>query len=128
MSKRKRMILEAKETFKNNTEDVFPYVESAIDILDENLNWWKQNWEDLEDDIKDALAEVGDKDATINVRFIVFNGEDETTSDVIWHGPAIEYEFSSDDETVKQIAEILGDTWNGHKILKQDNRLIILFE
>lgn len=128
MSKKGKIILEAKKTFKSNTEDVFPYIESAINILDENLNWWKQIWEDLEDDIKDALAEVGDKNATIDVRFIIFNGEDETTSDVIWHGPAIEYEFSSNEDTVKKIAKEIGDTWNGHKVLRQDNRLIIMFE
>ena len=34
--------------FLNTTEDQFPYVESAINALDDNFNWWKENWGDNE--------------------------------------------------------------------------------
>ena len=34
--------------FLNSTEDQFPYVESAINTLDNNFNWWKDNWPEIE--------------------------------------------------------------------------------
>lgn len=128
MKKKRKLILEAKETFQNSTEDIFPYVESTIDALDENLNWWKNNFEELETDIKNAMNEVGEKDEYVSARFIIYHGEAEETPDVIWHGPAIQYTFTCDDNSVEKIHEILGDTWNGHKVFLDGRSLIIMFE
>ena len=37
-----------KGIIKNSTEDMFPYIESAIDILDSNLKWWKNHYSEIE--------------------------------------------------------------------------------
>ena len=124
----RKKIFEQKENFENSTQDIFPYVESAIDILDENLNWWKENWESLEDAIYEALKSNGEEDSRIKVRFIIFNGKAEETTDVTWHGPAIQYTIFTSDDIVDSVQEALGDTWNGHKVLQVDNRLIVMFE
>jgi membrane peptidoglycan carboxypeptidase len=42
-------------TFENSTEDQFPYVESAINSLDNNFKWWKENWEGLEQILSQKL-------------------------------------------------------------------------
>lgn len=118
-------LFEADSIFENTTEDIFPYIESTIDILDDNLNWWKENYNKLEDDIRDAIK-AKEEDTDIKVRFIIFNGRSE--EDIVWHGPAIEYKMSVPEEIVEHVKESMGETWNGHKVIHVNNKLIVMFE
>ena len=79
--------------FKNSVQDTFPYVEAAIIILDNNLVWWKKNFEKLEEDIANAASKFSDRDLDVRVRFTMYNGPDENVEAVTWNGPAIEFNF-----------------------------------
>jgi hypothetical protein len=127
-------------SFLNTTEDQFPYVESAINTLDNNYNWWKENWSDLEGLIAQYVDEAiqkskGDFDlgnkksnVTISSRFTMFHGNDEKAEDVIWTGPAIVYQLDgASPGIVASVKNRFGGLYKGHKIFKDENKLIFLF-
>lgn len=116
--------------FLASTRDVFPYIESAINTLDTNFNWWKRNWEELERKLVTNIIKITDgKSVKIIPRFMIYNGPDEKTPDIIWHGPAIQYIFDKlSSNKVKELQNLLGgNTWKGHKLIVQDDTLIVLF-
>jgi len=120
-------------TFLNSTEDQFPYVESALNTLDNNFNWWKENWPELEQLMAQYLEEaISDKfeNTKVNVssRFTVFHGADEKVKDVIWTGPAIVYTFEgATSGIVRAIKTKFGGIYKGRKIFADENQLIFLF-
>ena len=116
-------------TFKNSIQDTFPYVEAAIVILDNNLNWWKQNFGKLEELIANEAAGIADNPVNIRTRFTVYSGPDEAVDTVIWSGPAIEFTFiEKSSDFVRQLKNSIGNTWEGHRLITDDNKLITLFE
>ncbi len=117
-------------TFLNSIKDTFPYIESAILVLDNNFNWWKKNYEVLEKLVANIARGIAEKPVQIRTRFTVYSGPDENVEAVKWSGPAIELTFfENSPEFVKKIKEQLGgNTWEGHKLITEDNKLIILFE
>ena len=127
-------------TFTNNTEDQFPYIESALNSLDNNFNWWKESWPEVEqliaqyinDVIKKSKGEfdVGSKSSNVTVtsRFTMFHGVDEKVTDVIWQGPAIVYTLEgASPAVVGSVKNQFGGLYKGHKIFKDENQLIFLF-
>jgi hypothetical protein len=116
-------------TFKNSIEDTFPYIESATIILDNNLPWWKKNYEDLEKEIANATSKFSSRSVDVLTKLIIYNGPDESVESVTWSSPAIEFTFIEAPSTLpKDIKKELEDTWNDHKLIASDNKLIILFE
>ena len=116
-------------TFLNSIKDTFPYIESTIMILDNNLHWWKLNNEVLEKKIANVAAGIANKPVKIEVRFMVYNGPDENVESVKWSGPALEFTFvEKSTDFVKDIKDEIGNTWEGHKLIIDDNKLIIMFE
>jgi hypothetical protein len=117
-------------TFTNSIADTFPYIESAIFVLDNNLNWWKKNYKVLEEKIANIIRGVADTDTKVLVRFIIYNGPDEIVKSVTWNGPAIEFTFlETSDKFAKKVCEQLGEkTWEGHKIITENNKLYVLIE
>ena len=68
-------------TFLNSTEDQFPYVESAINTLDNNFKWWKENWPEIEELIAQYLDKAmsdkfENKKVDVSSRFTMFHGAD----------------------------------------------------
>lgn len=126
--------------FLNSTEDQFPYVEAALNSLDDNFNWWKENYPTIEqmiaqyaqESIKKSKGEfdLGSKSTKINIssRFTMFHGSDEKVNDVIWSGPAIVYSFNGiSPAVVRNIKNMFGGTYKGRKIFADENQLIFLF-
>jgi len=120
-------------TFLNSTEDQFPYVESAINTLDGNFNWWKDNWPELEQliaqNLEKALSDAFEnKKVSVVSRFTVFHGADEKVQDVIWTGPVIVYTFEgASSGIVSKIKTMFGGMYKGKKIFTDQNQLIVLF-
>jgi hypothetical protein len=116
-------------TFLNSIKDTFPYVESAIIVLDNNLNWWKKNYEVLEQQLSNAVRGIAKTPVEIRARFTVYSGPDENVKTVTWNGPAIEFTFFEQSPMlVEKVKNTLGNTWEGHKLITDDNKLIVLFE
>jgi len=117
-------------TFTNSIKDTFPYIESAIIILDNNLNWWKKNYEILENKIANICRGIANKPITILTRFTIYSGADENVKSVKWNGPAIEFTFlETSFDFVEKVKQELGkNTWEGHKLIVEDNKLFILIE
>jgi len=115
--------------FDNTTRDQFPYVESALNILDNNFDWWRKNWETLEEMIALYLKKEDLKDnVRISSRFTVFHGIDEKTPDVIWSGPVISYSINgATPQQVKNIKDDFGGIYHGRKMFAHENQLIFLF-
>lgn len=115
--------------FSNSTDDQFPYIESTLNNIDNNFKWWKENWEILEQLIKQHLDKVSSKsDIDISSRFTMFHGQDEKISDVIWTGPAIVYTLDgATPEVVEKVKNAFGGLFKGRKIFAVDNQLIFLF-
>lgn len=115
--------------FLNSIKDTFPYVESAIIVLDNNLNWWKKNYELLEQKLSNIARGLAKTPVEIRTRFTVYSGPDENVEAVTWNGPAIEFTFFEQSPVfVEKVKNQLGNTWEGHKVLTDDNKLFILFE
>lgn len=115
--------------FENSIKDTFPYIESIILILDNNLAWWKKNYEDLEKEIANAAAKYSSRPIDVIIKLIIYQGPDEDVESVTWNSPAIEFDFIEAPSTLpKDIKQELGDIWDGHKLITDDNKLIILFE
>lgn len=120
-------------TFINSTEDQFPYVESALNSLDNNFNWWKENWPELEQlmskYLTDALSDrFESKQIKVSSRFTVFHGADEKVKDVIWTGPAIVYSFEGAGAgVVNSIKNSFGGIYKGHKMFTDGDQLVVLF-
>ena len=120
-------------TFKNTTEDQFPYVESALNILDNNFNWWKDSWPEVEQLIAQYIDKANsDKFESTQIivtsRFTVFHGVDEKAKDVIWTGPAIVYTLKgASPAIVSSVKNQFGGIYKGRKIFKDGNQLIFLF-
>jgi predicted unusual protein kinase regulating ubiquinone biosynthesis (AarF/ABC1/UbiB family) len=120
-------------TFLNSTEDQFPYVESALNSLDNNFNWWKENWPELEELISKYLSsalsdQFENKKINVSSRFTIFHGSDEKVKDVIWTGPAVVYSFEGASlRIVKAIKNSFGGVYKGHKIFVDEDQLIFLF-
>jgi len=135
--KKVKMITEARGTvgFSNSTQDQFPYVESALNILDNNFNWWKENYHTLEELIMTNLEkstsdnmDISPNNINISSRFTVFHGHDDKATDVVWTGPAIVYTFDgASNQVVRGIKDAFGGIYKGHKIFANENELIILF-
>lgn len=120
-------------TFLNSTEDQFPYVESALNTLDNNFNWWKDNWPELEQLIAQYLDKAmkdqfENKKVDVSSRFTVFHGADEKVGDVIWTGPAIVYTLAgAGPKVVNAIKSQFGGMYKGRKIFTEGEQLIFLF-
>ena len=151
MKVKKVLVNEAKvhTGFVNKTEDQFPYIESTLNILDDNFNWWKKNWKELEELIAKILNKslsdnMEDSNVSISSRFTVFHGEDDKIKDVVWTGPAIVYTFEgASSKVINTIRDILGgvykgerddieysrksNLYKGHRMFVYENQLIILF-
>jgi len=116
-------------TFLNSIKDTFPYVESAIVVLDNNLRWWKNNYQVLEQKLANEAAGVAKEPVNIRTRFTVYSGPDEAVESVRWSGPAIEFTFlEKSPNFVKEVQQKLGNNWEGHRTITDDNKLIVLFE
>jgi len=115
-------------TFLNSIKDTFPYIESAIMIMDNNFNWWKSNYELLEGKIANEARGVADSPVKISTRFIIYSGPDENVDAVKWSGPAMEFSFVEDPLIADKVKKSIGNLWEGHKVLTEDNKLIIMFE
>jgi len=119
--------------FLNSTEDQFPYVESALNSLDNNFNWWKENWPELEELISKYLTgalkdQFEIKKIDVSSRFTVFHGSDEKVKDVIWTGPAIVYSFKgAGASAVNAIKNSFGGIYKGHKMFTDGEQLVVLF-
>ena len=108
---------EGENSFSNKTEDQFPYIESTINTLDDNFNWWKKNWESLEQLISQNLKEIGETNSTITSRFTIFHGKDDSVKDVVWTGPAIVYTIQGiSPEKVEELKKEFGGMYHGKKI------------
>jgi len=121
-------------TFENSTEDQFPYVESAINSLDNNFNWWKQNWEGVEQILSQRLQKVlkdngeSSKGIKVSSRFTIFHGTDEKVEDVVWTGPVICFTLNGvNPQSVIDLKESFKGIYKGHKIFISDNQFIIMF-
>ena len=142
--KKVRMISEVRSannvTFVNSTADQFPYVESAINTLDNNFNWWKDNWPEIEQLMEQYLKaaqkkskgefDIGTESPKIDIssRFTVFHGADEKVGDVIWTGPAIVYTLNGADQKItNSIKAAFGGMYKGRKVFTDGNQLIFLF-
>jgi len=115
--------------FKDSTDDQFPYIESAINVLDENFNWWKENWSTLEQLIAKYLKEVeiDINNIFVSSRFTIFHGVDKNVEDVVWTGPAIVYTIENiSTENLEKVKDSFGGMYKGHKIFVVENQLIIL--
>jgi hypothetical protein len=119
--------------FLNSTEDAFPYVESALNSLDNNFKWWKEKWPEIEQLIAQYLDEAMKdsfelKKAKVTSRFTMFHGTDERSEDVVWTGPAIVYTFIGGVSGVaNKIKNSFGGMYEGRKIFVDGKQLIILF-
>lgn len=119
--------------YTNSTEDQFPYVESALNTIDNNFNWWKENWLTIEQLIAQQLIKATGENqekgqVSISSRFTVFHGHDDKDENVVWTGPSIVFTFSGTTPTVvKAIKDAFGGIYKGKKIFANQNDLIILF-
>jgi hypothetical protein len=119
--------------FLNSTEDQFPYVESAINTLDGNFNWWKDNWPEIEQLMAQYLEKAmsdafENRKVTVSSRFTVFHGADEKVEDVIWTGPAIVYTLEGAPPAItSSIKNSFGGMYKGKKVFSDGNQLIFLF-
>ena len=117
-------------TYLNSIQDTFPYIESAIIILDNNLNWWKKNYKVLEEKISNIANGLINKPTKVNIRFTIYNGQDDNVQSVKWTGPAIEFTFlETSDQFANDVKTKLGgNTWEGHKLISENNTLYVLIE
>jgi len=114
--------------FINTTEDQFPYIEAAISSLDNNLNWWKSNWENMENTLMNAYTKVSSSPTKIRTRFTIYNGSDDVAKDIKWTGPAIEYTFvNANSGDIQEMKKHIGNILEGHKVIFKDNTVTILF-
>jgi len=118
--------------FINKTKDQFPYVESVINVLDNNFNWWKNNWKELEEDINHNLNKLISNNTDIKIfsRFTIFHGNDDEVQDVVWTGPAIVYTFKgTTTDIIEQLRDLLTESnlYKGHRVFVYEDQLIILF-
>jgi hypothetical protein len=132
-------INEAKgKMFTNATSDQFPYIESALNSLDNNFKWWKESWPEIETMIeqytkaamkkKDEFSTTGTDAVKITSRFTMFHGHDEKAKDVIWSGPAVVYTIEGvSPAIVKKVKDEFGGLYKGRKIFAEENQLIFLF-
>jgi hypothetical protein len=116
-------------TFQNSIKDTFPFIESAIVKLDNNLSWWKKNFEEFEKLLANEITRASKKYIDVDTKLIIYNGPDENVETVTWSGPAIEFTLiETSDSFVREVKEGIGNTWKGHKLITSGNRLIVLFE
>jgi hypothetical protein len=120
-------------TFVNSTQDQFPYVESAINTLDNNFKWWKENWPSLEELVAQYLQKAlsdqfENKKINVSSRFTIFHGSDEKVEDVIWTGPCIVYTLEGAGSSVTTaVKKQFGGMYKGRKIFAEGDQLIFLF-
>lgn len=117
-------------TFNNSTEDQFPYIEATLNSIDNNFNWWKENWVTVEQLISQNLKELVKKvnDVTITSKFTFFHGHDEKDKDVVWTGACISYKINNvDNKILYLLKDKFNGVYKGKKIFVVDNQLIILF-
>ena len=116
-------------TFTNSIKDTFPFIESAIVILDNNLSQWRKNYEKLEELIANEANGLADKPVNVVTRFTVYSGPDENVESVTWNGPAIEFTFvEKSPGFVRDVKNAIGPNWEGHRLITDDNKLIVMFE
>ena len=116
-------------TFEDSIKDTFPFVESTILKLDNNLAWWKKNYEKIEQLIAEKARDISSNPITIRTKLIIYNGPDENVKTVTWSGPALEFSFlETSSSFVRSVKKSIGNTWGGHKLITSENRLVILFE
>lgn len=120
-------------TYSNSTEDQFPYVEAALNTIDTNYNWWKENWAALEQLIAQQLVKAASDNGengqvSISSRFTVFHGHDEKDKNIVWTGPALVYSISGTTSTVVlSVKNAFGGIYKGKKMFANQNDLIVLF-
>jgi hypothetical protein len=114
--------------FLKPTQDTFPYIESTLRILDDNLNWWKAHHDEFDEHLLAVVSEVN-PNATIEAKFIIYNGPDERVNDVKRHQPAIKFTIENvTPEETQEIGDKLGKEWKGHVIFTHDEDIIVLIE
>lgn len=116
-------------TFNNTIKDTFPYIESAIVVLDNNLRWWKNNYQELENLIANEANGIASEPVQVVTRFTVYTGPDETVESVTWSGPAIEFTFiEKSSKFVRDLKNSIGNTWEGHRLITDENKLYVLIQ
>lgn len=114
--------------FLKLTEDTFPYIESTIRILDDNLNWWKAHADEFDKYLLSIVSDINNN-ATIESKFIIYNGPDERLTDIKRHQPALKYTIENITiEEAQEIGDKIGDNWEGHTIFTHDEDIIVLIE
>lgn len=116
-------------TFLNTIKDTFPYVESTIIILDNKLGWWKKNGELFEQELANEIRGLASTPIDVRTRLIIYSGPEQQVQAVQRIGPALEFtlqEVSS--EFVLKVKNKIGNTWNGHRLITDENKLIVMFE
>lgn len=114
--------------FLKPTDDTFPYIESTIRILDDNLTWWKANADEFDKYLLSIVSSIN-SNATIEAKFIIYNGPDERLNDIKRHQPAIKYTIENISlEEAQEIGDKIGDNWKGHNIFTHDEDIIVLIE
>lgn len=115
--------------FINDIKDTFPYIESTIQVLDDNLAWWKVNAPKLEEKITQTIQdELNINSTEIDTDFFIYNGPDEEVQSVKFKAPALRISFPDlTDEEVFKIKEKLGNEWEGKRVYQEVNNLIVLF-
>jgi hypothetical protein len=115
--------------FIDNTLDTFPYIESTIRILDDNLNWWKANYKGFESKLSKAVGKISKEKVRVESLFIIYNGPEERNPDIKRATPAIKYTLNDLDlDQISQVADLIGGDWEGHIIEHHDDDIIVLFE
>lgn len=115
--------------YNDSIKDTFPFIESTIIKLDNNLGWWQKNYEILEDKMANIVSGVVDSPVNIRTRFTIYNGTDDSVETVEWNGPALEFTFiETSPSVIEKVKNKLGGNWEGHRILTEENKLYVLFE
>ena len=112
----------------NSIKDTFPYIENTILILDNKLNWWKKNYKEFEQLLSNKIAAETSTNINIRTKFIIYNGPDEIET-VEWSGPALEFTVEETSSIiVEKIINDIGNSWEGHRVISNDNKIIVMFE
>jgi len=117
------------ENYLNSINDTFPFIEKSILVLDKYLPWWKNNYKSLEALINNKISKLTENEIDIKINFIFYSGPDDYVKSVSLNCPAFEFVFLETTSTlVKEIKKSIGKTWEGRRLITDENKLIILFE
>jgi hypothetical protein len=117
------------DNYLNTIEDTFPLIEKSILVLDKYLPWWKNNYKSFENLINNKISKLTEDIIDIKINFIFYSGPDDYVKSVTLNSPAFEFVFLETSSTfVKELKKSIGKTWEGRRLITDENKLIILFE